>query len=81
MFHRSVNTSEDGRCAEATSDACEQVTAFVALLALDQRRVEAGRLDIAPCARLPALLSLARKVGRPLFLRALCVNPIHDIRC
>jgi len=34
-----------------------QVTAFVALLALDQRRVEAGRLDVAPCARLPALLS------------------------
>jgi Niemann-Pick C1 protein len=38
-----------------------QVTAFVALLALDQRRVEGGRLDMAPCARLPALLSLARK--------------------
>jgi hypothetical protein len=39
------------------------VTAFVALLALDQRRVEAGRLDLAPCARLPALLSLARKAS------------------
>lgn len=34
-----------------------QVTAFVALLALDQRRVKAGRLDVAPCARLPSLLS------------------------
>ncbi len=33
----------------------------MALLALDQARVEAGRLDVAPCARLPAVLSLARK--------------------
>jgi len=31
-----------------------QVTAFVALLALDERRVAARRLDAAPCLRLPA---------------------------
>ena len=33
---------------------CVQVTAFVALLALDERRIAARRLDIAPCLRLPA---------------------------
>jgi len=32
-----------------------QVTAFVALLALDARRMEEGRLDIAPCARISSL--------------------------
>ena len=34
-----------------------QVTAFVALLALDSRRMEEGRLDIAPCARIASLAS------------------------
>ena len=30
------------------------MTAFVALLALDERRIAARRLDVAPCLRLPA---------------------------
>jgi hypothetical protein len=32
---------------------CTQVTAFVALLALDARRIEQRRCDLAPCVVLP----------------------------
>jgi hypothetical protein len=35
--------------------AAEQVTAFVALLALDAKRIEEGRLDCLPCVRLDQL--------------------------
>ncbi|EIE26672.1 multidrug efflux transporter AcrB transmembrane domain-containing protein [Coccomyxa subellipsoidea C-169] len=34
-------------------DFCLQVTAFVALLALDAQRIREGRLDVAPCIQLP----------------------------
>jgi Niemann-Pick C1 protein len=44
-------------CAAAAValDFALQVTAFVALLALDTRRIEQGRLDCAPCVRVPYL--------------------------
>lgn len=43
-----------------------QVTAFVAMLALDAARVEEGRLDLLPLLRLPSLLSFtARKPSAP----------------
>ena len=36
--------------------ACTQVTAFVALLALDAERIRQRRCDAAPCIQLPASL-------------------------
>ena len=41
------------------------MTAFVALLALDARRIEEGRLDIAPCARVAALSASAAQPPVP----------------
>ena len=38
-----------------------QVTAFVAMLALDTGRVEGGRLDLVPCLRLRSLVSFAAR--------------------
>ena len=40
----------------SSAAACLQVTAFVALLALDARRISQRRCDAAPCVRLPASL-------------------------